>query len=114
MGSSERRQLKQWKTGAAQLAPSFRSIGSREKRAWLAPCAGRTICSLAWQTTRGTFGITPGSHGRRSSLRVSDWDGYRDTVVQPDETEEATGLRIPTRLQQGLTPNPCLPQRNLG
>ena len=33
---------------------------------------------------------------------VSDWDGYRDTVVQPNETEEATGLRIPTRLQQGL------------
>lgn len=52
-----------------------------------------------------TFGITPleaMAAGLPSPCIVSDWNGYRDDIVHHSEAEEATGLRIPTRLQKGL------------
>ena len=98
-------QLEKWKTGAAQLAPSvpIHWIPGR-KRDLAGPVrwACDLFVSLA-DNPQETFGITP-LEAMAAGLPciVSDWDGYRDTVVQPGESEEATGLRIPTRLQQGL------------
>ena len=50
-----------------------------------------------------TFGITPlEAMAAGLACVVSDWDGYRDTVVAPGEADEATGIRIPTRMEEGL------------
>ena len=98
-------QLEQWKKGAAQLAPSVPIHwipGRKTELAGPVRWACDIFVSLA-DNPQETFGITP-LEAMAAGLPciVSDWDGYRDTVVQPGEADEATGLRIPTRLQQGL------------
>ena len=98
-------QMEKWKTGAAQLAPSVPIHwipGRKPELAGPVRWACDLFISLA-DNPQETFGITP-LEAMAAGLPciVSDWDGYRDTVVQPGEAEEATGLRIPTRLQQGL------------
>lgn len=99
-------QLEQWKTGAAQLAssvPIHWIPGRKHELAGAVRWACDLFVSLA-DNPQETFGITP-LEAMAAGLPciVSDWDGYRDTVVQPDESsEEATGLRIPTRFQKGL------------
>ena len=97
--------LEQWKKGAAQLAPSVPIHwipGRKPELAGPVRWACDVFLSLA-DNPQETFGITP-LEAMAAGLPciVSDWDGYRDTVVQPGESDEATGLRIPTRLQQGL------------
>ena len=98
-------QFEQWKKGAAQLAPSVPIHwipGRRPELAGPVRWACDLFVSLA-DNPQETFGITP-LEAMAAGLPciVSDWDGYRDTVVQPGESDEATGLRIPTRFQQGL------------
>ena len=99
------KQLEQWKQGAAQLAPSVPIHWIPGRKAELAApvrWAADVFVSLA-DNPQETFGITP-LEAMAAGLPciVSDWDGYRDTVVQPGESDEPTGLRIPTRLQQDL------------
>ena len=98
-------QLEKWKKGATQLAPSVPIHwipGRKRELAGPVRWACDLFVSLA-DNPQETFGITP-LEAMAAGLPciVSDWDGYRDTIVQPGEAEEATGLRIPTRLQQGL------------
>lgn len=98
-------QMEQWKKAAAQLAPSLPIHWIPGRKAELAApvrWASDVFVSLA-DNPQETFGITP-LEAMAAGLPciVSDWDGYRDTVVQPGEADEATGLRIATRLQQGL------------
>ena len=98
-------QLEQWKTGAKQLAPSVpihwfpgknRDISAALR--W----ASDIFVSLA-DNPQETFGITPlEAMAAGLPCLVSDWDGYRDTVVQAGESDEPTGIRIPTRMVQGL------------
>ena len=98
-------QLEEWKRGAKQLAPTVpihwfpgknRSISAPLR--W----ASDIFVSLA-DNPQETFGITPlEAMAAGLPCLVSDWDGYRDTVVQPGEGDEPTGIRIPTRMVQGL------------
>ncbi len=94
-----------WRDGAQQLAANLpihwipgKELGLATAVRW----AADVFVSLA-DNPQETFGITP-LEAMASGLPcvVSDWDGYRDTVVQPGEAEAATGLRIPTRLVDGL------------
>ena len=98
-------QLKNWKQGCAQLAPSVPIHWFPGKQRELsAPLrwAADLFVSLA-DNPQETFGITP-LEAMASGLPclVSDWDGYRDTVIQEGEADEPTGTRIPTRMVQGL------------
>jgi len=98
-------QLAQWKRGAKQLAPSVPIHWFEGKnRDAAAPLrwASDVFVSLA-DNPQETFGITP-LEAMAAGLPcvVSDWDGYRDTVVQAGESDEPTGIRIPTRMVQGL------------
>ena len=97
--------LERWKRCAVQLAPSVPIHWIPGRRADVSATvrwAADVFVSLP-DNPQETFGITP-LEAMASGLAcvVSDWDGYRDTVVGPGEGEEPTGLRIPTRLQQGL------------
>ena len=98
-------QLVQWKEGAKQLAPSVPIHWFQGKnREISAPLrwASDIFVSLA-DNPQETFGITP-LEAMAAGLPciVSDWDGYRDTVIQKGESDEPTGIRIPTRMIQGL------------
>lgn len=104
-------QLEKWKNGAAQLAPSVPIHwipGKKRELAGPVRWACDLFVSLA-DNPQETFGITP-LEAMAAGLPciVSDWDGYRDTVVQPEETDEATGIRVPTRMQQGLGTNEAI------
>ena len=97
--------LKRWKSCAAQLAPSVPIHWIPGRKADLSATvrwAADVFVSLP-DNPQETFGITP-LEAMASGLAcvVSDWDGYKDTVIAPGEGGEPTGLRIPTRLQQGL------------
>ncbi len=98
-------QLDNWKRGAAQLAPSvpihWFPGKNREISASLR-WASDVFVSLA-DNPQETFGITPlEAMAAGMPCLVSDWDGYRDTVVQTGEADEPTGIRVPTRMVQGL------------
>ena len=97
--------LQLWKKGAQQLAPHLPIHWIPGRKADLAApvrWASDLFVSLA-DNPQETFGITPlEAMAAGLACLVSDWDGYRDTVVAPGEAEEATGVRIPTRMQQGL------------
>lgn len=99
------KQLTQWKQGAKLLAPSVPIHWFPGKdRDISAPLrwASDVFVSLA-DNPQETFGITPlEAMAAGLPCLVSDWDGYRDTVVQAGETDEPTGIRIPTRMIQGL------------
>ena len=98
-------QLTQWKQGAKQLAPSVPIHWFPGKnRSVSAPLrwSSDIFVSLA-DNPQETFGITPlEAMAAGLPCLVSDWDGYRDTVVQAGESDEPTGFRIPTRMIQGL------------
>jgi starch synthase len=101
----DEKQLNDWHRGCKQLAPSVTVHWFRGKNPELsAPVrwAADVFVSLA-DNPQETFGITP-LEAMASGLPclVSDWDGYRDTVIQEGETDEPTGIRIPTRLVRGL------------
>ena len=98
-------QLNQWKRGATQLAPSVPIhwfAGKNHNISAPLRWASDIFISLA-DNPQETFGITP-LEAMASGLPclVSDWDGYRDTVVQAGESDEPTGIRVPTRMVQGL------------
>jgi len=98
-------QLNKWKRGAMQLAPSVPIHWFQGKNREISAAlrwASDIFVSLA-DNPQETFGITP-LEAMASGLPclVSDWDGYRDTVIQDGESEEPTGIRIPTRMVQGL------------
>ena len=98
-------QMNQWKRGVRQLAPSVPVHWfPGKKREISAPLrwASDIFVSLA-DNPQETFGITPlEAMAAGLPCLVSDWDGYRDTVIQEGEWDEPTGIRIPTRMVQGL------------
>ena len=94
-----------WKETCRELAPSLpihwipgRDIELAKAVRW----AADVFVSLA-DNPQETFGITPlEAMAAELPCLVSDWDGYRESVVQPGEPGEATGFRVTTRLVAGL------------
>ena len=94
-----------WKETCSELAPSLvihwipgRAFELSERVRW----AADVFVSLS-DNPQETFGITPlEAMAAELPCLVSDWDGYRESVVQPGESGEATGLRVTTRLVEGL------------
>jgi len=94
-----------WKEAARHLAPSLvvhwvpgRAMELAGPVRW----AADVFVSLS-DNPQETFGITPlEAMAAELPCLVSDWDGYRESVVQPGEAEPATGLRVTTRLVAGL------------
>ena len=94
-----------WAKGARDIAPMLKInwvAGNQLELAGAARWAADIFVSLA-DNPQETFGITP-LEAMAAGLPcvVSDWDGYRDTVIQPGELGEATGFRICTRMLEGL------------
>ena len=94
-----------WTRGAKDMAPNLKIHwveGKKSELAGPARWAADVFVSLA-DNPQETFGITP-LEAVASGLPciVSDWDGYRYTVVQSNESDEATGFRITTRMIDGL------------
>ena len=94
-----------WREGSKKVAPNLKIHWIPGRQTHLATTvrwAADVFISLS-DNPQETFGITP-LEAMAAGLPcvVSDWDGYRDTVVQPGESEPATGIRIPTRLIEGL------------
>ena len=98
-------ELQRWQKGAKQLAPNLPIHWIPGRKAELAApvrWASDLFVSLP-DNPQETFGITPlEAMAAGLACVVSDWDGYRDTVVAPGEADEATGIRIPTRMEEGL------------
>ncbi|MDB4682127.1 glycosyltransferase family 4 protein [Synechococcus sp. AH-551-A10] len=94
-----------WKKGAKQLAPTLPIHWIPGKELDLsgpARWAADVFASLP-DNPQETFGITPlEAMAAELPCIVSDWDGYRDSVIQPGEAGEATGFRITTRMIRGL------------
>ena len=94
-----------WKETCRELAPSLpihwipgRNIELAKPVRW----AADVFVSLA-DNPQETFGITPlEAMAAELPCLVSDWDGYRESVVQPGEPGDATGFRVTTRLVAGL------------
>lgn len=94
-----------WSRGAKDMDPNLKIHWVAGKQSELAApvrWAADVFVSLA-DNPRETFGITP-LEAMASGLPciVSNWESYRDTVVQPNESNEATGFRITTRMIDGL------------
>ncbi|QNI41157.1 glycosyltransferase family 4 protein [Synechococcus sp. A15-28] len=97
--------LELWKKATRQLAPSLtvhwvpgRAMELARPVRW----AADVFVSLS-DNPQETFGITPlEAMAAELPCLVSDWDGYRESVVQPGEAGAATGLRVTTRLVAGL------------
>ena len=97
--------LQLWKEACQSLAPSLtihwvpgRALELAGPVRW----AADVFVSLS-DNPQETFGITPlEAMAAELPCLVSDWDGYRESVVQPGEPGEATGLRVTTRLVAGL------------
>lgn len=94
-----------WHKGAQQVAPSLNIHWIPGRNLQLAApvrWAADIFISLS-DNPQETFGITPlEAMAAELPCIVSDWDGYRETVVQPGERAEATGLRVTTRIVEGL------------
>jgi glycosyltransferase involved in cell wall biosynthesis len=88
-----------WRAGLSQAAPHLpihwvagRDLSLAAPVRW----AADLFVSLA-DNPQETFGITPlEAMAAGLPCLVSDWDGYRDTVT------DAVGVRIPTRMVEGL------------
>ena len=97
--------LKRWQEGAQQLAPSLTIhwiAGRKLELAAPVRWAADVFISLS-DNPQETFGITPlEAMAAELPCLVSDWDGYRESVVQPGEPGDATGLRVTTRIMEGL------------
>ena len=97
--------LQLWKETTRQLAPSLtvhwvpgRSMELAGPVRW----ASDVFVSLS-DNPQETFGITPlEAMAAELPCLVSDWDGYKESVVQPGEDGEATGLRVTTTMVSGL------------
>lgn len=64
--------------------------------------AADVFVSLA-DNPQETFGITPlEAMAAELPCVVSDWDGYRDTVRDPNEAADGCGFRVATRMVEGL------------
>ena len=96
---------KVWHEGTLQIAPNLKIHWVPGREAQLETTvrwAADVFVSLS-DNPQETFGITPlEAMAAGLPCLVSDWDGYRDTVIQPGESEPATGFRVPTRLVEGL------------
>lgn len=94
-----------WQQGAHEIPPKLKIhwiAGRRIELAGTVRWAADIFVSLA-DNPQETFGITPlEAMAPGLPCVVSDWDGYRDTIVQPGESEDATGFRITTRMIEGL------------
>ena len=88
-----------WRAGLAAAAPDLPVTwvpGRNLELAGPVRWAADLFVSLA-DNPQETFGITPlEAMAAELPCLVSDWDGYRDTV------SEAVGVRIPTRMVDGL------------
>jgi len=97
--------LNAWKQGANQLAQNLKIHwipGQNFSLSADVRWASDIFVSLA-DNPQETFGITPlEAMAAELPCIVSDWDGYRDTVTQPGDSEEATGFRITTYMFEGL------------
>lgn len=99
------RMLQLWKEATRELAPSLTIhwVPGRETNlAGTVRWAADVFISLS-DNPQETFGITPlEAMAAELPCLVSDWNGYRESVVQPGENSEATGLRVTTRMISGL------------
>ena len=97
--------LQLWKEATQQLAPALTIHwvpGRTMELAGPVRWAADVFVSLS-DNPQETFGITPlEAMAAELPCLVSDWDGYRESVVQPGEPGDATGLRVTTRLVEGL------------
>jgi len=97
--------MKLWKETCLELAPSLKIHwipGRNTELAKPVRWAADIFISLA-DNPQETFGITPlEAMAAELPCLVSDWDGYRESVVQPHEPGDATGFRVTTRLVSGL------------
>ena len=97
--------LQLWKDATRQLAPTLKVHwvpGRAIELAGPVRWAADVFISLS-DNPQETFGITPlEAMAAELPCLVSDWDGYRESVVQPGEAGAATGLRVTTRLVNGL------------
>ena len=94
-----------WRQAVQQLAPRLKVHWVPGKDASLAGpvrWAADVFISLS-DNPQETFGITPlEAMAAELPCLVSDWDGYKESVIQPGEAGTATGLRVTTRLVAGL------------
>ena len=94
-----------WAKGAKQIAPNL-------KIHWIPGSAINLSTTVRWaadifvslsDNPQETFGITPlEAMAAGLPCLVSDWDGYRDTVIQPGQSDPPTGIRVTTRIVEGL------------
>ncbi len=94
-----------WEKGIEVAAPGLPVHwipGSERKWSAAVRWAADIFLSLS-DNPQETFGITP-LEAMAASLPcvVSDWDGYRDTVIQPNESSQPCGFRIATSFVEGL------------
>lgn len=97
--------LRRWHEGAKEIAPNLKIHWIEGKKRNLAAAvrwAADIFLSLA-DNFQETFGITP-LEAMASELPcvVTDWNGYRDTVVTASESRDPTGFRIKTTIVEGL------------
>ena len=94
-----------WHRAVAQLAPQLTVHWVPGKDASLAATvrwAADVFISLS-DNPQETFGITPlEAMAAELPCLVSDWNGYKESVIQPGEAGHPTGLRVTTRLIKGL------------
>ena len=94
-----------WVRAVQQLAPQLKVHWVPGKDASLAGpvrWAADVFVSLS-DNPQETFGITPlEAMAAELPCLVSDWDGYKESVIQPGEAGQATGFRVTTRLVEGL------------
>ena len=94
-----------WHQGARAIAPKLKIHwipGRQRELAAAVRWASDIFVSLS-DNPQETFGITPlEAMAAELPCVVSDWNGYRESVLQPGETSEPTGLRVTTRMVEGL------------
>ncbi len=94
-----------WERGTKVSCPNLKIHwipGRKKELSVLVRWAADVFLSLV-DNPQETFGITPlEAMAAGIPCVVSDWDGYKDTVIQPEESTKPCGFRIPTQIISGI------------